>query len=257
MSLVPRAELDRRVPRGRAILAQATMELRLLVRSGESLLVTLGIPLGILLFFSQVDILPTGEDDPVTFLVPGALAISVMSTAFVAQGIQTAFERKYGVLKRLGASPLGRVAYLQAKILSVLALLTVQTVLILAIAIVGLHWSAHPDAIGGVLLGLLVGTGTFTALGLLVAGILRAEATLAVVNAAYLVLMVVSGVMFESDALPGRLASLGSLLPSGALGEVLRSAMDSGAVAWGALSLLALWGVVAAAVTARRFRWDG
>jgi ABC-2 type transport system permease protein len=252
-----RANLDRRAPLMQAVMAQAAMELRLMMRSGESLLVTLGIPLGILLFFSNVDILPTGNRDPVVFLVPGVLAISVMSTAFVAQGIQTAFERKYGVLKRLGASPLTRTGYLGAKILSVLGLLSIQTALILAIAVFGLDWSPGSGGILGVLLGLLVGTASFTALGLLVAGTLRAEATLAVVNALYLVLMLVSGVMFEADALPGRMASLGELLPSGALGEVLRTSLDTGVIAWGALVLLAGWGVVAAAVTARAFRWDG
>lgn len=252
-----RSELDRRPPTGRAILAQAQMELRLMVRSGESLLVTLGIPLGILLFFSSVDILPTGDGDPVTFLVPGVLAISVMSTAFVAQGIQTAFERKYGVLKRLGASPLTRSGFLVAKALSVAALLSIQTALIVAISVFGLDWSPGGGALAGVALGLVIGTGTFTALGLLIAGTMRAEATLAIVNALYLVLMLVSGVMFEADALPGRLAGLGALLPSGALGEVLRTSLDGGTIAWGALSLLGAWGVVAAAVASRRFRWDG
>ncbi len=238
-----------------AILAQTSMEVRLLLRSAESFLVTLGIPVGVLLFFSTVDVLPTGDRDAVTFLVPGVLAISVMSTAFVAQGIQTAFERKYGILKRLGATPLGRRGYLVAKALSTLAVLAIQAVLVLAIAILGLDWTATGGVLG-VLLGLVVGTFTFTSLGLLVAGTLRAEGTLAVVNGLYVVLIVVSGVMFEADALPGRLAGLGALLPSGALAEVLRTGLEDGTVALGALALLAAWGVTATAVAARAFHWE-
>jgi len=239
-----------------AIAAQARMELRLLLRSGESVLVTLGIPLGILVFFSQVDVLPTGDRDPLTFLVPGVLAISVMSTAFVAQSIQTAFERKYGVLKRLGASPLSRPAFLAAKGLSVVALLIVQTLLVLGTARLGLDWDAEANGLLAVVLGLAAGTWTFSAMGLLIAGTLRAEGTLAVVNALYLVLLGVSGVMFDADALPGRMADLGGLLPSGALGEVFREGLATGAVAWGALAVLALWGAVATLAAARLFRWE-
>ena len=108
MTSPPDAVVDRRTPLVAATLAQASLELKLLLRSGESLLATLGIPLGILVFFSVVDVLPTGEADPADFLVPGVLAISVMATGLVAVAIQTAFERKYGVLKRLGGTPLPR-----------------------------------------------------------------------------------------------------------------------------------------------------
>ncbi|MFP4311537.1 MAG: ABC transporter permease, partial [Nitriliruptoraceae bacterium] len=110
--------------------AQAAMEVRLLVRSSESLLVTFGIPLGVLVFFSLVEVLPIEGQEPVDFLVPGVLAISVVATGVVAIGIQTAFERKYGVLKRLGGTPLGRAGYLVAKAGAVAAMLVAQTVLV-------------------------------------------------------------------------------------------------------------------------------
>ncbi len=255
MSATSRTELDRRTPRVRGVLAQAGMELRLLVRSRESLLVTLGIPLGVLVFFSLVDVLPTGTGDPVDFLVPGVLAISVIATGLVAVAIQTAFERKYAVLKRLGATPLTRGDFLVAKGLAVAALLLVQTAAVLLIAAVGLGWRAG----GGWLLvpGLvLLGAVMATALGLLLAGTLRAEATIAATNGLFLVLLVVSGVTFDPAALPAPLAVVGAYLPMGALGRALAAALAGEGLAVLPTISLVLWAVGAVAVGSRTFRWE-
>jgi ABC-2 type transport system permease protein len=247
--------VDRRTPLLQAILAQSLMELRLLVRSGESLIVTLGIPLGILGFFSVVDVLPVGDERAVDFLVPGVLAISVAATGLVAVSIQTAFERKYGVLKRLGGTPLPRWGFLVAKGLAVAVILTVQTVLVVALALGALGWE---PAGGGVVapLAILVGAVTFTALGLLIAGTLRAEATLALSNALFLVLLVVSGVTFDAGALPEGLAAIGRVLPVGALGEVLRAAFAGEGLSTGPTLVVVAWGAAAVAVAARTFRWE-
>jgi ABC-2 type transport system permease protein len=254
MSASPRATLDRRLPVARAVLAQTGMELRLLVRSAESLLVTFGIPLGVLVFFSTVDVLPTGDRGGAEFLVPGVLAISVAATGLVAVAIQTAFERKYGVLKRLGGTPLPRWAFLASKGLAVGALLLIQTALTLAVAAGPLGWRPQ----GGVAvaaLAVVVGAVTHTALGLLMAGALRAEATLALSNALFLVLLVISGVTFDADVLPEGLAAIGRVLPVGALGEALRVAFDGGSP-WSSLALVAAWGAAAVALAARTFRWE-
>jgi len=248
-------EVARTTPIVRATLAQAAMELRLLVRSAESLLVTLGIPLGVLVFFSVVDVLPTGDRSPVAFLVPGVLAISVVATGLVAVAIQTAFERKYAVLKRLGGTPLTRGAFLIAKGLSVAALLLVQTVLVVVVAVAGLGWQPG----GGLLLApllVLLGALTSTALGLLLAGTLRAEATLAATNGLFLVLLVISGVTFEAEALPAPLAALGALLPMGALRNALDTALSGEGLAVEATLVLVAWGLAAVVVGSRRFRWE-
>jgi ABC-2 type transport system permease protein len=247
----------RGTPHIQAVLAQARMELVLLLRSGESLLVTLGIPLGVLVFFSIVDdILPTGDRDAVDFLVPGVLGISVMALGLVALAIQTAFERKYGVLKLLGGSPLPRWGLLAGKALAVGAVLVVQVATVLALAVIGLGWEPR----GGVLplvLALVLGLASFASLGLLLAGTLRAEATLAVSNGLFLVLMLISGLAFDLAELPGPLAAFGRVLPSGALGETLRAALTSPAeVAFGPLAVLTAWGAGAAALAAVRFRWE-
>lgn len=240
---------------GRAVRAQTAMEIRLLLRSGESLLVTLGIPLGILVFFSSVDVLPTGAGEAVDFLVPGVLAISVMSTALVALAIQTGFERKYGVLKRLGATPLSRAGFLTAKTLAVVSVLVGQTALVIGVAGLGLGWRPT-GSVAAVVAAMVVGAATFSAIGLLMAGALRAEATLAFVNALYLLLLLVSGMMFDAGALPGPLEAVGRILPSGALAVALRDGLNGSGFAGGALVVLVAWGVAAGALATRTFRWE-
>jgi ABC-2 type transport system permease protein len=229
------------------------MELRLTLRRGESLLLTLVIPLGLLAFFGTVDVL----DAPVSYLVPGVVALAVMSTAMTGLAIATGFERQYGVLKRLGATPLPRSGLLLAKTLSVLAVEALQVVLVVALGLL-LGWRTSGGGRALVLAAAFValGTAAFAGLGLLMAGRLRAEATLAAANGLYLLLLLVSGMVVPLDALPGPLAAVARVLPSGALAEGLRSAFaSSGPVVRPAL-VLAAWAAAALGAAATTFRWE-
>jgi ABC-2 type transport system permease protein len=231
--------------------AQTLMELRLTLRRGESLLLTLAIPLGLLAFFGSVDVV---SGTSVAFLVPGVVALAVMSTAMTGLAIATGFERQYGVLKRLGASPLPRGGLLAAKTLSVLAVEALQVMLLVLLGVL-LGW--HPG--GSALLAVAfvaLGTAAFAGLGLLMAGRLRAEATLAAANGLYLVLLLVSGMVVPLTSLPPWLATVARALPSGALAEGLRAAFGgSGGVAR-PLLVLAAWAVAAPAAAAATFRWE-
>jgi len=243
---------------GRAVLAQARLETRLLLRSSESLLVTLGIPLGVLVFFSLVPVLPTGDSDAVTFLVPGVLALSATATGLVASAIQTAYERKSGALKLLGATPLGRRGFVAAKLASVLGVLLVQTVLVLGLALGLLGWRPDGGFVGiafAVPTVLLVGL-VMASLGLLLAGTLTAELTTAVSNALFLVLLMLGGVAVEPDVLPDALAAVGAASPLGAAVLALRALLDAAPGELAALATLAGWGIVGTAFTVRTFRWE-
>jgi len=242
----------------RAVSAQARLETRLLLRSSESLLITLGIPLGVLVFFSLVDVLPTGDADAVTFLVPGVLALSATATGLVASAIQTAYERKSGALKLLGATPLGRPGFVLAKLVSVLAVLLVQTGLVLGLGLGLLGWRPAGGLVALVLtvpMVMLVGL-VMASLGLVLAGSLTAELTTAVSNALFLVLLVLGGVAVDTSVLPDALAALGSATPLGAAVQALRAVLDSGAGAGVALSVLAGWGSLGTAIAVRSFRWE-
>ncbi|MFJ2610093.1 ABC transporter permease [Streptomyces sp. NPDC087425] len=237
------------------IAAQAALETRLLLRNGEQLLLTVVIPALLLALFGSVDIVDTGAGNAVDFLAPGVLALAVLSTAFTGQAIATGFERRYGVLKRLAASPLPRWGLMAAKTVSVLVTEVLQVVLLTVIAF-GLGWSPHGNPLT-VLLLLVVGTAAFSGLGLLMAGTLKAEATLAAANLVFLLLLVGGGVIVPLDRFPAGVQDALALLPVSALSDGLREVLQHGAgVPWADLGILTGWAVVGLAAAARFFRWE-
>ncbi len=242
--------------RGRTLSAQTRIELLLTLRRPESLLVTLAIPIGILVFFAKVDAANTSLDDPVDFLVPGVLSLAVMSTAMVSLGVATGYERRYGVLKRLGSTPLSRTGLVAAKTLNVLAIEAAQAVIIVA---VGLALGWEPDA-AGILPAvglLLVGTIAFAGLGLLLAGTLRAEANLAVANGLFLALLFFGGMAYPLDRLPRALQVVAELLPAAALAESVRDVLTPGAgFPAGSVVVLLAWAIAAPLAAVRWFRWE-
>lgn len=242
-------------PVGRMIAAQTALETRMLLRNGEQLLLTVIIPSLLLVLFSTVDIVDTGADEAVDFLAPGVLALAVLSTAFTGQAIATGFERRYGVLKRLGASPLPRWALMTAKTLAVLVTEVLQIALLTAIAL-ALGWSPQGGPFS-VLLLLVLGTAAFSGLGLLMAGTLKAEATLAAANLVFLLLLVGGGVIVPLEKFPEPARSLLELLPISALSDGLRDVLQNGAaMPWGNALILAVWAVLGLGAAAKFFRWE-
>jgi ABC-2 type transport system permease protein len=243
-------------PLPRMIGAQAGLELRILLRNGEQLLLTLIIPVLLLLAFGHESLVSV-PGRRIDFVTPGILALAVMSTAFTSQAIATGFERRYGVLKRLGASPLSRTGLIAAKTLTVLAVELGQVVLISGIG-AALGWRPHPGA-GGTLLAaalLVAGTAAFSGLALLLAGTLRAEATLAGANLLYLVMLGIGGVLFPLTKFPAGIQPVLRLLPAGALSDGLRAALGHGGLPGTDLLVLVIWAVAASALAARFFRWE-
>lgn len=236
-------------------LAQAKAEIRLTLSQGESLLVTLGIPVILLVALDLIRVLPTGTASPIAFLAPGMLSLAIMSTGLVSLAIGTAFERSYGVLKRLGTTPLGRVALLGAKITSVATVELLQAVVIVVVALL-LGWHPRGDILPAVL-AVVLGTSAFAGLGLFLAGTLKAELVLGLSNGVYLVLLLVGGMVFPLSKLPGPMGTAARLLPSGALSQALLHSLGVGGgvpvVAWW---VLAFWALAAPILAAATFRWD-
>jgi ABC-2 type transport system permease protein len=241
----------------RSYLAQTRAELALSLRQGEQLLVSIGIPLLLLVFFSLVDVLPkpAGLSEPVDFLTPGVLALAVMSSAMVSLGIGTGFERHYKVLKRLGVTPLGRGRLVGAKITMVLAIQVVQVALIVVVAL-ALGWRAG-GPIALVVPGLVLGTAAFAGIGLLLAGTLSGPLNLAVCNGLYLVLLLLGGMVIPLEKLPAAIRTVAELLPAGALAEIMTgattAASSASARAW---VVLVAWAIAAPLAAVRFFRWE-
>jgi ABC-2 type transport system permease protein len=239
----------------RRLAAQAEMELRLLLRNGENLLVTLGIPIAILVFFSLVHVLPSRGESSVDFLVPGVLALSVVGAAMAAAGIATGFERYYRVLKRLGATPLRRTELIAAKVLAILATEILQVILVVAVGL-ALGWRPRLDEAWLAVVALLLGTSAFAGIGLGLAGSLRAVATLAVTNGLFMLMLLVSGIVFPLDVLPGLLRAFALALPAAPLTDLLRAGLSGAPIPWADLAILATWATGAPLFAARVFRWE-
>jgi ABC-2 type transport system permease protein len=245
--------------RASALRAQTRTEVALTLRRGESVLLTLGIPVVLLVFFSIADgVLPLPDrvgGEAVDFLFPGVLALAVMSAAMVGPAIATGFEREYGVLKRLAVTPLGRPAIVVAKIVAILAIEVVQ-VAVLTAAAVALGW--RPDgadvfvALGAVLLG----TVAFAGLGLVLGGTMPGLTTLAGANGLYVLLLLIGGMVFPLESLPDGLRAVARALPPASLADLLHGSLGPGAPVPGrAWAVLGAWAAVGPVAAARLFRW--
>lgn len=238
----------------RMVAAQAVFETKLMLRNGEQLLLTVVIPTLLLVLFSAVDVVDTGPGERVDFLAPGILALAVMSTAFTGQAIATGFERRYGVLKRLAVSPLPRWGLLAGKTLAVLAVELLQIALLVVVALV-LGWEPEGDPAAVALL-LIVGTAAFSGLGLLMAGTLRAEATLAAANLVYLVLLMCGGMVIPLDKF-GAAEEVLEFTPAAALAIGLREVLTGASgMPWAHVGGLVAWAAVSITAAARWFRWE-
>ncbi|HEY7626524.1 MAG TPA: ABC transporter permease [Ilumatobacteraceae bacterium] len=240
----------------RLTFVQLRAELRRVASNGEQLLLTLGIPVMLMVFFSVVDVLPTDTKDPIDFLAPGILALATMSTAMVSLGIGTGFERSYHVLKRLGTTPLGRPRLIAAKVGAVIAVQIVQFAVLVPVAYL-LGWEPGSPDWAPAVLAVVLGTIAFAGIGLTLAGRLPGEVNLAAQNGLYLVLLLLGGMVIPFAKLPGAIRAVAHALPSGALADVLRETLSSaGTEPTRSWVVLAVWAAITPLVAARLFRWD-
>jgi ABC-2 type transport system permease protein len=245
----------------RPLTAQLRAEVAMIFTNGETVFLTLGIPVVFLLFFSGVHVLPTGTKHSVDFLVPGILALAIMSTAMTALGIGTGFERGYGVLKRLGATPLGRPRLLAAKIVAITAVELIQAAVLVSVGY-ALGWNPGGSAGSGALVGaaivaMVLGTIAFGGIGLFLAGTLKPLVNLAVVNGLFVVLLLLGGMLIPLGKLPGWLADIARLLPASALADALHGTLGHGTpVSTRDWIVLGAWALAAPVIAGATFHWE-
>jgi ABC-2 type transport system permease protein len=237
----------------RMLAAQSATELRLALRHGEQVLLTVLIPIVLLIGLTLLAVVPLPEPR-IDAVAPGVLALAVMSTAFTGQAIALGFDRRYGVVRRLAATALPRWLLVAGRLVAVLGVVAIQVVLLGTIA-AALGWRPAPAGVGWGLVLVLLGCAAFAALGMLLGGSLRAEITLAVANLVWFALLFAGGIVIPVDQLPGPLATVAALLPSGALAEALRDTLATGRPPAGdAVLVLLVWTVAAGALAVRTVR---
>lgn len=240
----------------RMVAAQYGLELKLLLRNGEQLLLTMFIPITLLVGLTLLPLGSFGENRVAVFM-PAIMALAVISTGFTGQAIAVAFDRRYGALKRLGATALPVWGIIAGKSLAVVSVVFLQAIVLGGIGL-ALGW--RPSAVG-LLIGagiIALGTVTFTAMGLLLGGTLRAEIVLAIANLLWFVFAGFGALTLESGTIPGTLSWIARLTPSGALTEALSWAVSgpgAPAIDGFAIAVLAIWGAVAALAALRWFRF--
>ena len=241
---------------GSRALAQGRWETGLLLRNGEQLLLTLVIPVGLLLLLTQTGMLAIDSGaDRLARSLATVLTVSVISSAFTSLAIATGFERRSGALRLLGTTPLSRGDLLAGKLLAVAAV-TALSALVSALTALAVGWRPTPGS-SWALPVMVLGLAAFAPWGMALAGLLRAEAVLAVANGLFLVLIMVGGVVIPADSLPGPLGTLAPWLPSGALTDALTTALvDGSPPSLQATLVLTAWLVAGTALAARTFRWD-
>lgn len=242
-------------PWSKRLTQHIAMELRLLARQGEQLIVTVVIPLMVLVGGSRAGRL-LDTDQPLETIFPGVLALAIVSMAFTSLAIGTGFERRYGVLKHLGATPLSPQGLMWGKSLAIGVAEVIQGVILFAAAF-ALGWRPVEGTSWLAFIGLvLISTVAFAGIALFIAALFRAEITLALANLLFVLAMAVGGLLLPSDRLPDAVAPLIAYSPTGALGDGMRAILLDGSLPAAQIVVLAVWAVLATVACVRWFRWE-
>lgn len=241
------------------VIEQGRYETMAMLRNGEQLMLNIIFPvmaLFALRFTGLIDEYANSVGvSRMDAAVPGVLALCVISTALSGQGIATGFDRRYGVLRFLATTPLGRNGLIMGKCIAVLVVVAIQFTLVAALGY-GLGWRPDAIAVSRSIITMLMGAGAFTALGLLIAGTVRAEATLAIVNIAWVILAGAGGVVFPLKSFPDWYAGIVAWSPSAALGDALRGNFIQHQWLADPHWVLIVWTVVIGFIASRKFKWS-
>lgn len=245
----------RAAPLGRRILAQSRYETVAMLRNGEQLTLAIVLPVLALIALTVTPILDGLGSSRINLAAPGILALCAMSTAFTGQGIATGFDRRYGVLRYFSTTPLGRSGLISGKVVAVLAVLVIQVAVVGTLAFI-LGWQPNPLGLIGAVPLLVLGALAFSALGLLIAGTARPEATLAIANLLLILFGALGGIALPTSKLPLLFQDIVHLLPSGALGNAARAALIHGQ--WDIFStvVLLVWALACTVAAIKWFKWS-
>jgi ABC-2 type transport system permease protein len=244
----------------RLFVHEVRVQQKLFWRNREAAFFTFLLPVVFFLIFGSI----YGDDRiegvrGASYLEAGMIGYGVAATAFAGLAITMVIRRETGVLKRVRGTPLPPPTYLAAVLASIVVVFTVQATTIIVLGRV-LYDVGFPDRLLSLVLALLLGAGSFAALGLAITGAVRsAEGSSAVVNAIYLPMAIISGTFFSPHSYPGFLRAIADVLPLTYFTRLARDVLLHGKEIWSRpapVAWVAAWGVIGVALALWGFRWE-
>jgi ABC-2 type transport system permease protein len=192
-------------------------------------------------------------------LLAGLIGYGCANTAFAGLAIQLVLRRENAILKRLRATPLPASTYVAALLASTLIVFALQTTALFVLGRI-LYGTPLPEAIGSLVLAVVLGAAVFAALGVATASLIRSgEGSSAVVNFILLPMAFLTGSFGPTRHYPSFLRAIGDVLPLKYFVDLINAVYLRGHALWtkpGAIGVLAAWAAAGLVVAVFRFRWE-
>lgn len=246
----------------RLIAHQLNVDLLIFRRNPAGTFFTVVLPLIFLVIFTSIfgnNTLDNGAK-VATLYVPGILTLAIVSATAVNVAITMTTRRERGVLKRVRGTPVPPWVFVLSQALAGFVIALAMTVIITVVGRVLYGVTLQFETMPSLLISLLLGAMSFAAIGLALTTLIPSEdAAPAVTNAIFLPLYFVSGVFVPDTEVPDWVSTVGNLFPVSHLNQALQGSYDpiSSTIEtpWNHWLVIAAWGLVAAAITLRTFRW--
>lgn len=225
---------------------------------------TIVFPLMLLVLFIAIfgneEIEPLGVTTA-QFYVPGLGVFAAVSATYTNLAINTAMARDSGILKRIRGTPVPPWAYITGKIISAIWLAFISLGLMMGVGIAFYGIDLFPRTVPAAAATFMVGVACFSALGLLVASLSPSgDAAPAITNATLLPIAFISDVFLPLEEPPAWMRVAGDVFPLKPFVVAFRAAFDPTLTGlqfhWAELGMMTAWGLVAAVLAIRFFRWE-
>lgn len=244
-----------------AAFARLTLnEARLAWRNPRALVVGMGLPVLMLVIFGELPHFQrhlTGYGGLTGFdvKVPTLAAMVIAGHAVMGLSLSLAAYREYGILRRMSATPVPRAWVLAAPAVVQFCLVTAEVAILFAVAAAAFGLGA-PKNPGALVLSLFLCAAALFAVGLSIAAVARASTLPVFTAAVYFPLLFFSGLWIPLAQMPGVLQHIATCTPVGAAVQAIQDSMRGAFPPARLLAVMAIWALVFALVSRRRFRWE-
>lgn len=249
---------------GRLVWVQFRYQNKIFWRTPIAAFFSLVFPLMLLVLFAAIfgnEPISGRGVTPAQYFTPGLAVFAAVSATYTNLAIGTAIARDNGILKRIKGTPIPPSGYIAGRVLSAvfMAFIAVAVMMTVGIAFYGVHLFGR--TLVAAVVTFLLGTASFAALGMLVAGLSpNGDTTPAVTNATLLPIAFISDIFFPLDDPPTWMEVAGNIFPLKPFAVAFREAFDPSLTGaqfhWPEMGVLAAWGVVAAVLALRFFKWE-